>query len=102
MPKRRNENAIAGVNNFPYPCSEPLIVWSNIVNNIVKELIFNINSPELAFGNNKFNIGPAKINIPTVHGNPINIEINNEKDAIKASKNIKCDNLITHILLHFF
>lgn len=57
------------------------MVWSNIVKIIVSELICNINSPELAFGNNKFKIGPANIHIPIVHGNPISIEINKEKDV---------------------
>lgn len=35
-------------------------------------------------GNNKLKIGPANINIPTVHGNPINIDINNEKDVFSV------------------
>lgn len=48
---------------------------------MVKELICNIVSPALALGNNKFNIGPANIHIPTVHGSPINIETNNENDV---------------------
>ena len=51
------------------------------MNIIVKELICNITSPELAFGYNKFSIGPANMNIPIVHGSPINIESNNDDDA---------------------
>ena len=80
----RHPNATVGTINFPYPCNAPFIVWSNIVNIIVKELICNIASPALAFGNNKLKIGPANINIPTVHGNPINIDINNEKDVFSV------------------
>ena len=45
------------------------------------ELICNIISPELAFGNNKFSIGPANMHIPTVQGSPINIDISNENDV---------------------
>ena len=82
----RHPNATVGTINFPYPCNAPFIVWSNIVNIIVKELICNIASPALAFGNNKLKIGPANINIPTVHGNPINIDINNEKDVLFKEK----------------
>ena len=62
-----------GIINFPYPCKAPFIVWSKIVNIIVNALI--------AFGNNKLRIGPANTHIPIVHGKPINIEINNEKDV---------------------
>ena len=51
---------------------------------IVKALICNINAPSFAFGNNKFNIGWANINIPTVQGNPINIETNNENDVFSV------------------
>ena len=51
------------------------------MNIIVSELICNITVPELALGYNKFNIGPANIHIPTVHGNPISIDINNVKVA---------------------
>lgn len=76
----RHPKAIAGTLNFPYPCSIALIVWSSTVNNIVNELICNTTAPELAFGNNKFNIGPANTNIPTVHGNAINIEVNIENE----------------------
>ena len=77
----RHPNEIAGILSFPYPCSAPFIVWSSIVNIIVKELICNINAPSLAFGNNKFNMGSANINIPAVQGSPINIEVNNENDV---------------------
>lgn len=77
----RQPKAIVGIISFPYPCKAPFMVWSNIVKIIVSELICNINSPELAFGNNKFKIGPANIHIPIVHGNPISIEINKEKDV---------------------
>lgn len=77
----RHPNDIAGIASFPYPWSAPFIVWSKIVNIIVSELICSITSPELAFGNSKFNIGPANIHIPTVHGNPISIDVNNENDV---------------------
>ena len=77
----RHPSDIAGIINLPYPCNAPFIVWSKIVNIIVNELICNINSPELAFGNSKFNIGSANIHIPTVHGNPISIEISKENDV---------------------
>ena len=53
-----------------------LMVWSNIVKMIVNELICKTSVPELAFGYNKFSIGPANIHIPTVHGSPISIDIN--------------------------
>ena len=76
----RHPSDTAGIINFPYPCSIPFIVWSSIVNIIVNELICNTTAPELAFGNNKSNIGPANIHIPIVHGNPINIDVNNEND----------------------
>lgn len=72
---------MAGIFSLPYPCSAPFIVWSNIVKIIVRELICKIVSPALAFGNNKFKIGPANKHIPTVQGNPINIDINKEKDV---------------------
>ena len=75
----RTPNEIAGTLNKPYPWSAPFIVWSNIVNNIVKELIWSIKVPSLAFGYNKSSIGPANIHIPTVHGNPISKETRNEK-----------------------
>ena len=57
------------------------MVWSNIVNNIVRELTCNITVPLLAFGYNKFKICPAKIHIPAVQGKPINIDTNNENDV---------------------
>lgn len=57
------------------------MVWSNIVKIIVSELICRITSPELAFGNNRLKIGPANKHIPTVHGNPINIDVNKENDV---------------------
>ena len=60
------------------------MVWSNIVNIIVKELICKIVAPALAFGNNKFKIGPANMHIPTVHGNPINIDTSNENDVFSV------------------
>ena len=81
LQSHRHPRDTAGIINFPYPCNAPFIVWSNIVNIIVNELICKINSPLLAFGNNKFKIGPANKHIPTVHGKPINIEINNENDV---------------------
>lgn len=65
---------------MPYPCKVPLIVWSNIVNKIVSELICNTTSPALAFGNKSPNIGPANKYIPTVQGSPISIDINNENE----------------------
>ena len=77
----RHPNDIAGIASFPYPWSAPFIVWSKIVNIIVSELICSITSPELAFGNSKFNIGPANIHIPIVHGNPISIDVNSENDV---------------------
>lgn len=72
---------MVGIINLPYPWSAPFIVWSNIVKIIVNELICKTTAPELAFGNNKFSIGPANRNIPTVHGSPINIDVNNENDV---------------------
>lgn len=57
------------------------MVWSNIVNKIVSELICNTTSPELAFGNSKFKIGPANKHIPIVHGSPISIEVIKENDV---------------------
>ena len=57
------------------------MVWSNIVKIIVSELICRITSPKLAFGNNRLKIGPANKHIPTVHGNPINIDVNKENDV---------------------
>ena len=80
----RHPNAIVGIINFPYPCNAPFIVWSNIVNIIVSALICNIASPALAFGNSKLNIGPANMNIPTVHGRPISIDINKENDVFSV------------------
>ena len=68
---------MAGILNFPYPCKIELIVWSNIVKIIVNALICKTSVPELAFGYSKFSIGPANIHIPTVHGSPISIDINN-------------------------
>ena len=47
----------------------------------VKELICNIVSPELAFGNNRLSIGPANKHIPMVQGSPISIEVSKEKDV---------------------
>lgn len=41
-------------------------------------------SPELAFGNSKFSIGPANKNIPTVHGRPINIDVKSENDVFSV------------------
>ena len=75
----RTPRDIAGIISLPYPCNAPFIVWSNIVNNIVNELICRIAAPELAFGNNRFSICSEYIHIPTVHGNAINIETNKEK-----------------------
>ena len=66
---------------MPYPCKAPLIVWSNIVKIMVKELICKTVAPELALGNSKFKIGPANTHIPTVHGSPINIDVNSENDV---------------------
>lgn len=80
----RHPNAIAGTASFPYPCNAPFIVWSSIVNIIVNELICNITSPALAFGNNKLSIGPANKNIPIVHGSPINIDIIRENDVFSV------------------
>lgn len=77
----RHPRDSAGIPNLPYPCNAPFIVWSNIVNIIVNELICNISSPELAFGYNRFKIGPANIHIPIVHGNPISIDVNSENDV---------------------
>ena len=37
--------------------------------------------PSLAFGYNKFSIGPANKHIPIVHGSPISIETSKEKDV---------------------
>ena len=74
-------NDITGIFNFPYPCNAPFIVWSKIVKIIVHELICKIVVPLLALGNNNCNIGPAKIHIPIVHGNPISIETNSENDV---------------------
>ena len=82
--KHRHPSEIVGIINFPYPCSAPFIVWSKIVNIIVNALICNTTSPELAFGNNKFNIGPAKMHIPIVQGSPINIEVNKENDVFSV------------------
>lgn len=76
----RQPKAIAGTLNFPYPCSIAFIVWSNTVNIIVNALICNITVPLLAFGNNNLSIGPANINIPTVQGSAINIDVINEND----------------------
>ena len=42
----------------------------------------NSASPLLAFGNNISNIGFAKVNIPIVHGTPIKIVINKEKEIL--------------------
>ena len=84
-------SAIAGIANLPYPCSAPFIVWSSIVNIIVSELICNITEPALAFGNSKFNIGPAKMHIPIVQGSPINIDISNENDVLLV---IVCSSLL--------
>lgn len=81
LQKLRHPKEIVGIINFPYPCRAPFIVWSKIVNIIVNALICKTTSPELAFGNNKLRIGPANTHIPIVHGKPINIEINNEKDV---------------------
>ena len=78
LPALRHPNETVGIINFPYPCRAPFIVWSNIVNNIVNELISNITAPAFAFGNNKFSIGCANTHIPIVHGSPINIDINKE------------------------
>ena len=52
-----------------------------MVNKMVNELICNITSPELAFGNSKFKIGPANRHIPIVQGSPISIDIIKEKDV---------------------
>ena len=76
----RTPRDIAGIANFPYPCSVPFIVWSIIINIISNALICNIDAPCVAFGNNKFKIGSANIHIPIVQGSPINIEISNEND----------------------
>ena len=56
----------------------------NIVNKIVSELICKITVPSLAFGNNKFRIGPANIHIPIVQGSPINIDVNKENDVFSV------------------
>lgn len=80
----RIPNEIAGIINLPYPCNAPFIVWSSIVKIIVSELICKTVSPKLALGNNRFNIGPAKIHIPTVQGSPINIEVNKENDVLSV------------------
>ena len=57
------------------------MVWSNIVNKIVNELICSITVPLLAFGYNKPNICSANMHIPTVQGKPISIEISSENDV---------------------
>ena len=75
---------IVGIISFPYPCNIPFIVWSNIVNIIAIALICNIKAPSFAFGNNKFSIGCANINIPIVHGSPINIDTNSENVAFSV------------------
>lgn len=49
---------------------------------IVRELICKMTSPALAFGNSNPRIGPAKINIPMVQGNPINMDVNNENEVL--------------------
>ena len=70
---------IVGIRKRPYPCKAPFIVWSNIVNKIVRALICKITVPSLALGYSKLSIGPANTHIPTVQGRPINIEIRKEK-----------------------
>ena len=57
------------------------MVWSNIVNKIVNELICSITVPLLAFGYNKPNICSANMHIPAVQGKPISIEISSENDV---------------------
>ena len=46
------------------------------------EINCNNNAPWFAFGYNKFKIGCAKTIIPTTHGRPINIDVNNENDVL--------------------
>lgn len=77
----RHPKATVGIISFPYPCNAPFIVWSNIVNKIVNELICKITAPLLAFGYNKPKICLANMHIPTVQGKPISIEINNENEV---------------------
>ena len=78
----RQANAVAGTITLPNPCNAPFIVWSNIVNIIVNELICNIILPAVAFGKSKLSICCAKIHIPIVHGSPISIEIKSENDVL--------------------
>ena len=75
-------NAVAGIITFPNPCNAPFIVWSNIENITDTDISWSNSAPSFAFGYNKFNIGCAKTIIPTTHGNPINIEVNNENDVL--------------------
>lgn len=82
MQVHRNAREIVGIINFPYPWRVPFIVWSNIINIIVKELICKTDAPAVAFGNNKFKIGLANMHIPIVQGSPINIDMSNENDAL--------------------
>lgn len=59
-----------------------LLVWSNIENITDIEIICSNNAPSFAFGYNKSNIGCANIIIPITQGNPINIDVNSEKDVL--------------------
>lgn len=76
------ESAITGTLIFPSPWRAPFIVCSSVINTIEILLIWNINSPLLAFGNNICKIGFAKTTIPTLHGSPINIVISIAKDTL--------------------
>ena len=72
-------NAMAGTFIFPNPCSAPLMVWAKEVKIIVKAEMASKVPPELALGNNNSKICLAYINIPNVHGSPINMVINKDK-----------------------
>lgn len=75
-------DVIAGVIISPNPCNAPLIVCANTENIIVIALICNNRLPFVAFGNNNSNIGCENIIIPTVHGNPISMDISMENDIL--------------------
>ena len=73
--------AVAGTITFPKPCKPPLIVWFKTENIIVKAATCNSVAPLLAFGYNRFNIGPANTHIPIVQGKPISIDTNKENEV---------------------
>ena len=72
----------SGIKFFPRPCNVPIIVCYTVKNTKDKLLICSINAPELALGNNIFNIGFANAKIPAQQGKPIKIFTRIENDTL--------------------